>query len=137
MLAEIQKGRTRFHLGYPNDQISGPRLEIEQNLVLDRLATATELALVGDSGSQTVLFQGLALCAPDSMLDRLETAWGNLGPTVIDDSLFVKSAGSVTLRSDELRARKALYNELRGQLATLLDVELFGDMNQLGPHHCY
>ena len=136
MLTEIQKARTRFHLGYPNDQIAGPRLELEQNLVLNGLAEVTELALVGAANAQTVLFQGLALCAPDSYLARLETAWSNLGPGIIDDSLFVKSAGSVTLRGDELRARKALYDELRDQLATLLDVELFGDMAK-GPHDCY
>ena len=136
MLTDIQKARTRFHLGYPNDQIAGPRLEIEQNLVLSNLAAETELALVGDGTAQTVLFQGLALCAPDSMLDRLETTWSNIGPAVIDDSLFVKSAGSVTLRGDELRARKALYNELREQLATLLNVELFREQVS-GPHDCY
>lgn len=126
MLTDIQKARTRFHLGYPNDQIAGPRLEIEQNLVLSNLAPETELALVGDSATRTILFQGLALCAPDSMLDRLETAWGNVGPATIDDSLFVKSAGSVNLRGDELRARKALYAEIKEQLASLLNVELFG-----------
>lgn len=138
MLSEVQKARTRFHLGYPNDQISGPSLEVQQNLLLDRLAEMTELGLVGDPTAQTVEFQGLPLCAPGSALDRLEIAWSNLGPDTIDDSLFVQSAGSVALRRDELAARRSLYRELQNQLATLLDVELFGySAQRQGPHHCY
>jgi len=136
MLSEVQKARTRFHLGYPNDQIHGPTLEIEQNLVLSNLAPMTELALVGDATAQTIEFQGLELCAPGSMLARLETAWGNLGPDTVDDSLFVSVAGSVTLRNDELRARRRLYDEIREQLAVLLNVELFS-MTGTGPHSCY
>ena len=136
MLTEVQKARTRFHLGYPNDQIHGPAIEVYQNLVLGNLAPMTELALVGDPNNQTVTFQGLFLCAPDSLLDSLELAWAAMGPNNISDTLFVSQAGSVTLRRDELKARRELYDELKGQLSTLLDVELFGETKQ-GIHHCY
>lgn len=125
MLTSLQKSRTRFHLGYPDDQIHGPTLEIEQNLVLDRLNPNVELALRGDSLAQTVDFQGETLCAPNSLLDFLEIALSRLSPTTIDDSLFVSQAGSVTLRRDELQARTRLYRSLQKQLASLLDVELF------------
>ena len=125
MLTDIQKARTRFHLGYPNDQIHGPTLEVEQNLVLGNLAPMTELGLVGDPDNQTIEFQGLALCAPNSLLARLEAAWDNISADVISDSLFVSQAGSVTLRKDELRARMQLYNQIQSDLSNLLDVELF------------
>ena len=137
MLTEVQLARTRFHLGYPNDQISGPRLEVEQNLVLGNLAPMTELGLVGDPTAQAVIFQGEELCAPGSMLARLEQAWENVGPATVADSLFVTQAGSVTLRRDELRARRALYDELREQLATLLNVDLFEITIRTSPHSCY
>jgi hypothetical protein len=138
MLSDVQRARVRFHLGYPNDQISGPSLEVQQNLLLDRLAPMTELGLIGDPTDQTEEFQGLPLCAPGSQLDRLEQAWGNLGPATIDDSLFVQSAGSVSLRRDELQARRSLYREQQEHLATLLDVKLFGYSAQIqGPHDCY
>lgn len=137
MLTAIQKSRVRFHLGYPNDQIRGPLLEIAQKLVLGNLPPETELAIAGNPAEQTVEFQGEVLCAADSLLERLEVAWSNLGPGTIDDSLFVSQAGSAYLRRDELKARKALYAEIRKQLATLLDVELFGDSGCLGPFHSY
>lgn len=126
MLTELQKARTRFHLGYPNDQISGPLLEVTQNLVLGNLAQATELALVGDLGSQTLEFEGQAFCSPTSLLGKVERAWNQLDSDVISDSLFVQVAGSVTLRKDEIKARRELYDELRNQLTVLLDTELFG-----------
>lgn len=135
-LTDVQKARTRFHLGYPNDQISGPLLEVQQNLVLGNLAAQTELALVGDPNNQTVEFEGQPLCSPSSLLGRVEEAWNQLSPTVISDSLFVKSAGSVILRSDEVKARRAFYDELRDQLVVLLDTKLFST----GPgsiHHNY
>lgn len=129
MLTDLQKSRTRLHLGYPDDQLHGPTLEIEQNLVLDRLNTNVELALRGDPATQTIEFQGEILCSPNSLLDFLEIALSRLGPTTVDDSLFVSQAGSVTLRRDELQARTKMYRSLQKQLASLLNVDLF-DLTQ-------
>jgi hypothetical protein len=137
MFTDLQKSRVRFHLGYPNDQIAGPRLEIEQNLVLNSLHPDTILAVAGDPFNQSVMFEGLELCSPTSLLGRLESAFAKLGPNTIDDSLFVQSAGKVNLRSDELRARLALYNQYQDELARVLDVRLFGGSPQGGPSHGY
>lgn len=125
MLTELQKSRVRFHLGYPNDQIVGPRLEVEQNLVLGNLNPLTELALVGDQGGVRYLFFSQDLCSEGSLLHKLEVAHDKLSPQVIEDSLFVQGAGSVTLRRDELQARKELYRFLQQELEKLLDIKLF------------
>lgn len=136
MLTELQKGRVRFHLGYPNDQISGPLLEVQQNLVLGNLSEQTELALIGDPNSQTLTFEGQTLCSPTSLLGKVEKAFNLLDTDTISDSLFVKSAGSVTLRTDEYTARVEIYNGLVNNLVNLLDTRLFNDAVE-GPPHCY
>ena len=130
MLTELQKARVRFHLGYPNDQITGALLEVQQNLVLGNLAEETEFALVGDGGTRYV-FLGRDLAQEGSLLAKLEKAHDNLGPSIIEDSLFVKSAGSVELRRDELQARRNLYGFLVRELETLLDVKVFGGSGTL------
>lgn len=137
-LSELQKARTRFHLGYPNDQIKGPVTEIQQHLVLGNLNSQTELALIGDPSSvgDRYLFLGQDLCQQGSLLYKLELAYDRCGPDTVDDSLFVRSAGSVQLRSDELQARRALYQSLRKDLENLLDVELFGSCFS-GPSYGY
>jgi len=127
MLTEIQKARVRFHLGYPSDRPG--LLEVQQQLILNTLAPVTETQLIGDISDPSgpvIDVSGLVLAHESSMLGRVELAYLRLSPTVIDDSLFVESAGAVVLRRDELRARQALYDTMVDQLAQLLDVDVFG-----------
>jgi hypothetical protein len=134
MISDLQKSRVRFHLGYPNDQITGALLEIQQNLVLGNLSPDTEFALVGEAGDR-YLFLGRDLAQVGSLLHKLEVAYSNLSPLVIEDSLFVKSAGSVELRRDELQARRSLYTLLVKDLEVLLDVKIFGKTSSI--YHNY
>lgn len=110
-LTSLQKSRISFHLDF---------LRPDNLLALDRdvaqliLTTEEELATVGEDpapvGNQ-VTFEGQILCTATSALGRCETAYTNLSPATVSDSLLVKQAGKVTLRSDELHARRSLYDE--------------------------
>lgn len=122
MLTEFQKSRVRFHLDYVQSDVSG-LYEVVQELQLDRLSDEVLLALVGPSDDPSPqMYVGQSVGSSEALLARLETAYSNLSPSVIDDSLFVSQAGSVTLRRDELQARKRLYRSLQRDLATLVDV---------------
>lgn len=122
MLTSLQLARVRFHLGYPDIEPESTVIEIAGNVNFTQLTPSQLLALVGDRAALQQSFLGTDLATPDSLLGNLEVAFSNLLPTKIDDSLFVQSAGSVALRRDELRARKALYKNLTRTLKTLLGV---------------
>lgn len=126
MLTPFQLSRIKFHLGYPQEQTQPAILEVLENLVLDNLSPETELTLVGPKPPTTpYVYLGEVIGDTGSLLVQVEQAYQKLAPTSIDDSLFVKQAGSVTLRPDEYRARKQLYEGLKSDLAVVVDVRLY------------
>lgn len=132
MLTPFQKARVRYHLGYPSERTQF--FEVSASLVLDSLPEETVLQLVGDPSDPQIEFGGQVIGAEYAALGRCELAYQKLSPLVVDDSLFVSSAGSVTLRPDELRAREQLYQRTVADLAQLLDTEVFGK-NTHGPSY--
>ena len=133
MLSALQKSRVRFHLGYPQNDAGG-LIEVLEELTLDRLDPQVEFALVGNPAADQWVYLGEDLAAWDSHLAIVESAYAKLAPKTIDDSLFVKQAGSVTLRTDEYRARRQQYDGLRCDMASLLDVRLFGAGGVMGAY---
>jgi hypothetical protein len=138
-LTELQKARVRFHLGYPTNLETLPGLKLQQKLLLANLDASVELSLVGDPLADWLEFEGQPLCSNSSVLGRLENAWVKLGPGTIEDSLFVSKAGNINLRTDELRARKSLYQSLVDDMSRLLDVDVFvvGNKGSNGPAFNY
>ncbi len=116
-LTDLQRSRINYHLDIDSDQ---SLLSLSYRIREAQFTQAKLLVLVGDlntaSPSETVFIGEVALCTTDSALGRCEVAKNNLGPAVINNSLFVRSAGKVTLRDDELAARKRVYKEMVKQL---------------------
>lgn len=136
MINVTQRQRVRFHLGYPGDQPGAGYLEVYQNLALDNLDPTVEFAVFGDisqPGAEVLDLMGMPVAVKGSLLYRCETAFNNLSPDVIADSLFVKQAGSVTLRPDELPARRSLYRQTQKDLARALNIELWSGQLGGGP----
>jgi len=102
-LTDLQKTRIRFHLGYSS---AGPAQYMDR-LVVDNLSTSAQLMLVGTDFDYE--FLGLPLAQTGSILALCESAYANLAPSVIDDSLGVATVGKITLRSNELAKREELY----------------------------
>lgn len=124
MLTPLQLSRITFHLGGPVDDTRTP-FEAARGFTLANLSPEVELAAVGVVGGPgVVLFEGETLCSPTSALGRCEASWDRLSPSVIEESLFVSSAGEVTLRPHELRNRSELYKATVDSLGRLLGIEV-------------
>jgi len=111
-LTETQQERISFHLDIYNDyNLLAVTLNVRQ---LD-YSLEKEKSIVGNLSTADVddilTHMGVSLCTKDSVLGRVELAYRKLSPENVDDSLLVKKAGNVELRSDEYRARKHLYLE--------------------------
>lgn len=137
---ELQKDRIRFHLKLPSN-LNPEFLELLNEYSLDTgLRVDTIFQVVGEElevppQSDRILLLGDDLCQEGSILANIEAAYTNLQPGTISDSLFVSQAGSVTLRKDELRARRQLYNSLLDDLYNLLDIppdRRFGGSSHIG-----
>jgi hypothetical protein len=127
MLTELQKERISFHLGYDSAR---SMLTIERSPLLIRLSDEQEFMLVGAQPcphDQAFLYMDVELCDRRSFLGQVEEAYTKLCADVIDDSLYVAQAGSVTLRSNELTKRRALYQSLVDDLARTVGGSPAGD----------
>jgi hypothetical protein len=117
ILSDLQRSRLNYHLDLDSDQ---SLLAVSFSLRSAQFDQSKLLAIVGDlsiaSPADTVYVGTVALCTTGSALGRCEVAKSNLGPSTIDNSLLVQSAGKVTLRRDELTARKQVYKEMVAQL---------------------
>jgi hypothetical protein len=122
-LTKLQKDRIAYHLdlGKP-----GSYLEIYKNVTINTITTERELMVIGNLDTtladQIYSYMGINLCTINSSLGKCERALDKLDPTTIDDSLLVKGAGKVVLRSDELKARKKLYKQTINELAQALSM---------------
>ena len=135
-LTELAKSRVRFHLGYSVTPETMGSLEMLQGVTLGLLKPEEQLTLLGPIDGDPFEFQGETLCSQGSELAKIEKAFQNLNPTLIDDSLFVSEAGSVKLRRDELGARRALYRQLQEFLGTLVGIPVASE-NSWGPSRAY
>lgn len=118
MLTDLQKARIAYHLDFVEPE---SLLEISQDLAVTTMSPEKELAAVGPaSPADPLTFEGQPLCSKTSALGLVELAHAKLSPEVIDDSLLVRQAGKVSLRSDELKARERLYSRLVDSLAQLV-----------------
>ena len=130
-LTDLQTARIAFHLDFirPSNLLA-----LDRKIATILLSPEQELAVIGQDpapiGSE-VEFEGTHLCTKTSALGRCETAYNQLSPDIIGDSLLVKQAGKVTLRNDELSARQALYNRQVEQMAQLIGAAKMG-MNRVG-----
>lgn len=111
-LTETQQERISFHLDIYNDyNLLSVTLNVRQ---LD-YSPEKEKSIVGNLSTadtdEILTHMGESLCTKDSVLGRVEIAYRKLSPDNVDDSLLVKKAGNVELRSDEYRARKRVYQE--------------------------
>lgn len=125
-LTELQNNRIAFHLDYVRP---GNLLELDRDISVLTLTDNQILQVVGKpytdglsypTDDDMVFFEGDPLATKTSALGRVELAFNNLSPDVISDTLFVKKAGKVELRKDELKARNRLYKELVSQLNQLV-----------------
>ena len=109
-LTEFQRDRINFHLDLDSER---GLLRINYNILESAFSEIKVIQLVGDLTialpENKLFFEGIELCTVTSALGKVELTFANLGPAKIDDSLLVKSAGKVDLRSDELKAREKLY----------------------------
>jgi hypothetical protein len=119
-LNALQQSRVAFHLDFVSPS---SLLALDRDIATILLSPEQELAVIGQDpapvGSE-LEFEGEYLCTTTSALGRVEVAYRQLSPDIIGDSLLVKQAGKVTLRSDELSARQALYDRQVEQLAQLI-----------------
>lgn len=121
-LTELQKERISYHLGYVARKYY---LQVSQDTALIVLNPSQKLALVGKdleelTSDEIYIFEGVELCSNTSALGKVERSYQNLDPSVIDDSLFVSQAGSVSLRGNELSNREKLYKTLVRNLDRVL-----------------
>lgn len=125
MLTDLQRERCSFHLGLiKHEGIS----KVNTRNSLSTLTAEQELGLVGDpDSSNRFVFQGVDLCDQESALGKVEAAHAAITPSVIDPSLFVKAAGKVTLRGNELTNRYRLYQMLVNEMKLLVGMSLESD----------
>ena len=122
MLTELQKERISFHLDYVAARYL---LAITRDNLILTLNTSQQLSLVGPDEEDVPLdnkldFEGIYLCSKTSMLGKVELAFSKLSPDTIEESLYVSSAGTVTLRGNELSKREALYLSMVSYLNQLV-----------------
>lgn len=110
MLTNLQRDRIAFHMDF--DAKHG-LWTVDTANRLTTLNPDRELTIVGNLEDalpeNTFTLEGIPLCTLTSILGRCELAFSRLSPETIDDSLLVREAGKVKLRSDELGARTKLY----------------------------
>lgn len=127
-LTELQSSRIDFHLDLDSNR---SLLTISKNIREKTFDQPTLLALVGDlttaSPSEIIEFGGVQLCTAESTLGRCEVSLKATGPATINNTLFVKQAGKVTLRGDELKARKQLYKAMVAELKQLVGYSSFDE----------
>lgn len=131
-LTALQKSRIAFHLDFVRP---GNLLALDRKVATILLDDEQLLATVGEDPppvGNAITFEGVDLCTATSALGRCETAYANLSPSTISDSLLVKQAGKVTLRSDELSARRALYTEQVEYLAQVIGASESGMCERVG-----
>jgi hypothetical protein len=121
-LTDLQKSRIAFHLDVWS---ANSLLTVDRNIKFYALSEEDELSLVGpENPTDPQLFEGQVIASQTSILGRLESALANISPSVIDNSLLVKTAGKVTLRGNELRLRQQLYKAILKELAKLMGYRL-------------
>lgn len=117
ILSDLQRSRLNYHLDIDSQQ---SLLAVSFRVRSAQFDQSKLLAIVGNletaAPDEIVYIGEVALCTNGSALGRCEVAKSNLGPARIDNSLFVKSAGKVSLRNDELSARRQVYKEMVKQL---------------------
>lgn len=139
---ELQRSRLRFHLGY-GDHRGAQWIEVRDELYLDATEPLVVFQVVGNTpdtpNSTRFLFYGEDLCedvgptSPQgSLLARVEKAFDLLNTATIENSQKVTQAGSVTLRTDELSARRRLYEYLCRQLALVVGVTYQRSIGSIG-----
>lgn len=121
MLTELQKSRIRYHLGITY-RTAYDEVEANFRLQLDNIDPARELSLVGNQATKNYNFLGEPLCQVGSLLYKVERAFENLSPDVIDTTLFVRNTEEVALNTNELRKRRQLYELLVNQLRASFDL---------------
>ena len=122
-LTDLQAERVAFHLDYvTRDYLA----QIGRDDLTLALNESQRLGLVGPEDlsmlpqDEVVSLEGVDLATKTSMLGKVEMAFANLTPTIIDDSLYVSVAGSVTLRGSEVMKREQLYKTLVRYMAQLI-----------------
>lgn len=121
-LTDLQKERVTYHLDFVASNFI---LKVDKTIAIITLNDSQKLALVGQelnelTSDEAFYFEGSFLCSNSSLLGKVERAYAKLDPDIIDNSLFVESAGSVTLRGTELRKREELYRNLVSKMAQLI-----------------
>lgn len=121
-LTTLQNERIAFHLDYVR---ASYLLSLDREISIGSLNESQVLGTVGPDlatldPASIFVFEGQNLCSTTSLLGKVERAFANLDPSVIEDSLFVSQAGSVSLRGSELQKREALYLRLVKYLAQIV-----------------
>jgi hypothetical protein len=115
VLTELQKSRIRYHLDVTY-RTAYDEVEANFRLQLDNIDPERELALVGNQATKDYSYLGVPLCQVGSILYKVEKAFENLSPDVIDTTLFVKATEEITLNANELRKRQQFYDAMVSQL---------------------
>lgn len=125
-LTKLQQERIRFHLGYSTGGFISSISEVNDFLVFELITPEQETMIIGslDNDADNVLIGEEAIANAQSGLGRVERAYNNLDPDVVDASLYVESAGKVVLRGNELKKRAELYDWLKQQLAAMLGINI-------------
>jgi hypothetical protein len=120
-LTDLQRSRIEFHCDL--DSTRG-LLALSFNIKSTSFSEVKLLQIVGQlvgaDPDNLFVYEGVSLCTLTSALGACELAHSKLSPQTIDDSLLVRSAGKVNLRSDELKARRQLYNQTVEYLKQLI-----------------
>ncbi|CBA17789.1 virion structural protein [Acaryochloris phage A-HIS1] len=139
---DFQKQRIKMHLGLSTGEPSITQLQQDRGLLLDSLDADSQLTIMGDITTNPTdpthfYYAGVAIAAVNSILYNCEIALERLGGTQIDPSLFVKKAGSVTLRGNELQKRNQFYWYWREQLALVLNYRVIPNAGRNLPAYQY
>lgn len=131
MLTELQKSRIRYHLRvtYRN---AYEEIEANFRLQLDNIDPERELSLVGNQATKDYSFLGEPLCQVGSILYKVERAFENLSPDVIDTTLFVRLTEEITLNANEMRKRQQFYQLMVDQLRASFDLPEMNSISYFG-----
>lgn len=125
-VTEYQKSRIALHLGFANPSNLS---QLDLQVSITTMTANQELSIIGDMTDTDNLLtvNGVILCHNDSILGRVERAYANISPDIIEESLYVSKAGDAVLRGNELSNRQALYDYLREQLAIAMNAVISGN----------